>query len=222
MRRTNLLAALSRVVGVVRQVWFVALAGILLTLSMAQQARSAPGVYWGAVDVVFLAPPSALAPNSLGLVSGSLISTAGLVQRQVMEGPGPARVVSDSVTLLDEGITAGRRVTLPNAGGQWANNFERAVLRVQASDPREAVARQRLSDTVDEITSVLRTRQDEAGVLPAHRISTRLTPTTLVVTRYAGDPRRQTLSSLVLGLGVTASAVGLAHRWKMSPRRVRT
>lgn len=190
-------------------------------MGLAQHTRTHPGVYWGAVDVVFVAPPTALSPNTLRVVSGSLIATAGLVQRQVMEGPDEAHVVSDSVTLLDEGIFSGYSVTLPNAGGQWANNFERPALHVQASDPDEGVALARLTNTVHHITSVLDARQTTAGVLPLNRITTRLSPANIGVAYYPGSRTRGTLSSVLLGLGMTIGAMTFAERRgnRCGPRR---
>lgn len=187
------------------------------------------GVYWGEADVVFITPPDALTPNTLSLVSGSLISTAGIVQREVMGGPPKNRVVSESVTLLDQGVTDGVSVDLPNAGGQWANNFERPVLRVQSVSPEEGVALRRLELMVGRIQQVLDRRQEQAGVSKANWITTQVTPGTISVAMRDGNQKRAAAAALVLGLLVTGSAAVLLdaaghrrHRRRATPAVVAT
>lgn len=197
--------------------------GCATTAQLVHRAWNLPGFYWGQANVVFITPPNALAPNTLGVVSGSLISTAGIIQREVMDGPPKNRVVSESVTLLDEGVMDGVSVDLPNAGGQWENNFERPVLRVQSVNPDKQVAQRRLEQMVAQIQIAIERRQDEAGVLELNRITTQVTPSTITVGLREGDRKRAAASTALLGLLATGSVAVLAdavgHRRRRADQR---
>lgn len=211
MRGRPLVAA-RLVAGLVRRVWVFGVIGLMATAGLVVKTAHEPGLYWGSADVVLLTPPSAKAPNTIGLVSGSLIATAGLIQRQVSGGPAASHVVSDDVTLLDEGVTSGVTVTLPNAGGQWANNFEKAVLHVQSVDPVESVALSRLRAMVASVQSALAARETEAHVQSEHRIGTDVTPSTLTVRHFTGKTGRSIAASGLVGLSATAAFMVFVDR----------
>jgi hypothetical protein len=192
-----------RLSALVARVWIVAVIGVVATAGLVYQTARAPGVYFGSADVVLVLPPSPRTPNALGLSPVSLIATAGVLQREVSGGPDAAHVVSGEVTIVDEGEMNGVSVTLPNSGGQWANNFERASLHVQAADRDQAVALDRLRSTVAAIQSTLAAREDAANVLPERRIRTEISPTQLSVALLSGERKRAMAASAALGLGIT-------------------
>jgi hypothetical protein len=189
--------------------WYLVLLGVVVTIVVALHVVTAPGVYFAQVDVVFLRPVNPAVPNGLSVTSSSVTATASVVQREVSGGPAAFRVVSEQVTIVGEGITAGQRVRLPNSGGQWANNFDRAVLDVQVADSTEENARRRLQGLLDEIDDSLARRQREAGADPATWIRTRLSPEEPTIRYLVGERRRAAAMTLLLGGGLTCAAVVL-------------
>ena len=210
-----------RLLGASLRAWYLVVMGMIVTAVAAAMTLTSPGVYYAQVDVVFLQPVNTFVPNNLRGTSADVTATAGVVQREVSAGRQSSRVVSESVTIVGEGIESGQRVTLPNSGGQWANNFERALLDVEVVDGTEDGARRRLDTLLASISEVLERRQLEAGAEPATWISTRLSPAVPTITYLEGERRRATVMTLVLGAGLTCSAVVLveSRRWT---RRVQT
>lgn len=189
--------------------WYIVLLGLAVTALAAFHVVTAPGVYYAQVDVVFLRPVNSFVPNSLSVTSSSVTATASVVQREVSGVPASSRVVSEQVTIVGEGITEGERVRLPNSGGQWANNFDRAVLDVQVVDSTEDAAQRRIDSLVKRIDESLVRRQREAGADPSTWIRTRLSPAAPTVHYLEGERRRAAAMTLVLGAGLTCAAVVL-------------
>lgn len=194
------------------RVWLVTVLGVLVTAGLVYRVAHAPGLYFGSADVVFVMPSSEQIPNALGVYPGSLIATAGVIQREVSKGPDTAHVVSDDVTIVDEGETSAVSVTLPNSGGQWANNFEKAALHVQAVDPDQAVALDKLQSTVATIRATLAAREDAANVAADRRIRTEVSPNPLRVDLLSGERKRAIAASMALGLGATFALMVLVDR----------
>lgn len=195
--------------------WYVVLLGLVVTGAALFAVWASPGVYYGQVDVVFLRPVNEFVPNSLSANSASVIATAGVVQREVSGGREGSRVVSESVTIVGEGMTSGQRISLPNSGGQWANNFDRALLDVEVVDRSEAAARKRLDSVLAAIDASLERRQLEAGADRSTWIRTRLSPAEPTIGYLDHERRRAMVMTLVLGGGLTCAAVVLveARRW---------
>lgn len=198
-----------RLLGASVRAWYVVLAGLILTGAATYWAWTTPGVYYAQVDVVFLQPVNNYVPNNLRGLSDDVIATASVVQREVTGGPEMSRVVSESVTIVGEGIRSGQRVSLPNSGGQWANNFERALLDVQVVDHTEDRAQARLDTLLRSIDASLENRQRAAGADPTTWISTRLSPAVPTVTYLEGERRRAVVMTFVLGAGLTCAALVL-------------
>ena len=187
--------------------WTLSLVGLALTLGAGLWVRALPSLYWAQLDVVVLAPEANESQNTLRLQPNSAIMLAGVVQRAVAGPPGGGMVVSDDVTIVGQGIQHGSWVRLANSGGQWANNFDRPVLDVQAvaSTPQEV--RRLVEDVVETIDETLRQRQEQAGVAPALRFTTLTSPAGLVVQHGTGQRSLAVATTSVLGLGFTASAL---------------
>lgn len=204
-----------RLLGASLRAWYLVAMGMIVTAAAAAAVLMSPGVYYAQVDVVFLQPVNAFVPNNLRGTSAAVTATAGVVQREVSAGRQSSRVVSESVTIVGEGIESGQRVTLPNSGGQWANNFDRALLDVEVVDATEDGARRRLDTLLASINEVLERRQLEAGAERSTWISTRLSPAVPTVTYLQGERRRATAMTVLLGAALTCSAVVLleSRRW---------
>jgi hypothetical protein len=108
--------------------WYVVGAGIAITLAVMVSVYQRPGVFSARTDVVFLAPESSVNPNKLAVTSNTLIATAGVVEEKINRGHNPILPVSPDVPLVAQGVTDGWQVFVPNYGGQWAVNYERASI----------------------------------------------------------------------------------------------
>ena len=209
-----------------RRRWRVVVTGMFITCLAALYLGRLPGVYWSQVNVVFQQPLTPQTPNSLQFQSESLIDLAGLVGRRAA-GPGTGSgPVSDSVTLVGLGVTDGYSVSLPNSGGQWAYNFDKPVLDVQAVGPTAADVSSKLQRAVGQIQTELAAEQQRFGVSPANTVKTRLNPQDPAVHYDKGSRSRTLLATLLLGLGATGTAVifldrrSVMQRAAPSPRHV--
>jgi hypothetical protein len=197
--------------------------GAFVTLLAAAHFAQIRGVYWSEVQVVFLAPTSTVNPNVLQITPSSLIATAGIVAQTVDHSDSTVRVSSTAVTLAGEGIEKGYAVTLPNSGGQWANNYTQALLDVQVVGPTFAEVSQRLTQLVHEINQSLSTLQQDAGVAPVNLIRTQLSPPNPPVYIQSGSRMRAGIATVALGFGLTAVAASWLRRrgpWRRPDRRV--
>lgn len=187
--------------------------GFLATAVAALIVVNNPGVYYSEVDVMFLAPASSRYPNTLVTTSGSIVSTAGLVESRI-NGPdgGAVRPASSSATILGMGQMDGYSVRLPDNGGQWAPDFNEQLLTVQAAGPDPDVVNQVRDRLVAAIRQDLADLQDEAGVATVNRISTRLSPSVPSTIYNDGDRKRALGMTLLLGAGVTGALAALVRR----------
>lgn len=204
--------------GACRRMWLLVLFGLALTAGVVLIISREPGVYSAQSNVALLAPPSTRYPNPLSAGSGSLISTAGVVERDVNHGDAATATVSASITLIDEGVRDGTMVQLPNSGGQWAYNFARPVLYVQAVASTPDVVRQRMAELQASIQTTLDRLQDEAGVDAFNRITLQSSPAEVDIRYNKGDRHRAMAASTLLGLSLTIAAVVVVDR----RRRIRT
>ena len=190
----------------------ICLIGALLTGAFSYQVARKPGVYLAQVDVLFVPPRSAARPNSLLSGSGGLASVAGAVGKMVDPDATAAHVVSAAVTLADQGVRHGYSVSLPNDGGQWANNFDRALLNVQAVGASFSEVHRTAQRLVADINADLASIQAAAGVAAVNRIHTSMNPSTIQVYYLTGSRARALAATLVLGFALTAAAAILARR----------
>jgi hypothetical protein len=189
----------------------VVVAGLILTIAAAGYLVRLPGTYWSEVNVVFLPPISEKNPNSLQTGSTSLITFAGVVAQEVGSSS-PITTVSDSVSLVSIGVKHGYQVRLPNDGGQWANNFDKQLVDVQAtgSTPQEVTSTMRM--VLAKISTVLATMQSEAGVDKLDMIYTSQSPPSIPLYYQAGSHVKEVIAVSILGIGLTAAAAGLIGR----------
>ncbi len=181
----------------------VVLVGILLTLGGAAAAAGARGVWFEQGVVVFIAPPGAVERNAFERGSSSLVSTAGLVGREVEEPMGGPLALSPQATLVDLGIRDGVWVRLPNDGGQWRTSFDRAELDLQVTGSDVARVRERFAIAVEQIRDTLRGGQVTLGVPRSAFVDAELSPPAPPVMLRTGSRSRAVLAALVLGVVAT-------------------
>ena len=188
--------------------WYVVLAGVVMTAGILVLIHQVPGVYATQTNVLFLAPVTPQSPNTISSPTSGIISTAGLVERIVNEGVRKSPT-SGSVALAGQGVTDGYSIELPNAGGQWAANFNRPVLQVQVAGPSAEHVRAELRRLVERIREVAQELQAEAGVRPGLAITTQTSPAEPRVGYHQGHRPMglavaALLGAVLTGLGVVA------------------
>jgi hypothetical protein len=178
--------------------------GLLLTVTMGYRIVRKPGVFWAQANVIFLPPASGLHPNTLLNNPGGVITLAGVVGRIVDPNAVGARVVSPTVRLVNQGIRRGWSVTLPNDGGQWANNFDKALLDVQAVGSTAAEVSGTVNRLISQIDLTLSRLQ--AQVPRVDRVTTQLNPSQVQLFYDPGRRLRALAAALAVGLAVTVVA----------------
>jgi hypothetical protein len=196
-----------------RRQWQVVVLGLAALSVLLFHVVLAPGVYYQQVDVVLLWPQSTKAQNTFQYGEQSLVSSAGLVATVVAkEGGSNAAVVSAEVTLVSQGVGQGFAVRLPNAGGQWAYNFNRPVIDVEVTGRTPAEVQATTARVIERIRTVLHDQQAAEGVPERLMIRTRLNPDDPAVTYSRGSRTRALAGSLLLGTGVILSLVLVLER----------
>lgn len=199
---------------VLRRNWPVALVGIVTSLCVGVWVAHTPGVYYEQVNVIFLMPETPDSGNALQNGNDNLIRTAGVVARLVTNdwsGPEP---VSDSATLLGEGVRRGYSVRLPNVGGQWAYNFDKPQLNVEVVGTTPAEVHGTMTRVLAKVNATLSNLQVSQGVRPSLRIQTRLSPPSSSVEYVTGSRARAFSVIVVLELGLTLAVLLALERWR--------
>jgi hypothetical protein len=211
--------SLAPVAAWLRGSWTVLLVGTVVTTVACVGVHRHQGLYGSQVSVYFLAPTNATEKNEITFTTDSVIATAGLVAHLVLPGAHTPPTASET-TLLDEGVTEGERIRIPNAGGQWSVNFDQPVLDVQvvSRDPRRVLSR--ISELVRDIETTLARLQDRDRVDPRHRITSTHTPARPTVTFNGGDPRRALAMTVLIVGSLTVTAAGLFSRRRRTQLRV--
>lgn len=197
-------------IGAARRAWAVLVLGLVATAFAAYFIVSAPGVYWSRTDVLMVRPVND-ARNGLATTPQATIRFAGLIQREIAGGPSDIDTVSDEVRIVDLGIRSGTLVRLPNDGNQYANNFNKALLDVQAAGPSEAVVRAEMTALIARINRVVVERQTAMGVPMTVQVRTRSSPTEVQVFHDVGSKKWGLVATIGLGLSLTFAAVVLVE-----------
>jgi hypothetical protein len=198
----------------------VCLLGVLITAGFSYRVLHKPGVYLAQVNVLFLPPKSGFQPNALLSNSESLVSVAGAVGKMVDPDATASHIVSPTVNLANEGVRNGYSVSLPNYGGQFANNFDRALLNVQAVGPTATQAVGTAQRLVDEINTRLVAWQNDSHVPAVDQIQTALNPAKIQQLYLTGSRVRAGLATAALGLALTVVAAVLTRRRLASGRPI--
>jgi hypothetical protein len=183
--------------------WWSVLLGLALTTVVVFQVWTAPGVYHQQVNVLFLMPTEAQRSNGFTSMTENLINLAGVVERVVNDEHAGAQTVSNGVELQDEGVREGFAVRLPNAGGQWMNNFNRPLLNVQAVGPTPEAVKQTMRLVLARVNAALEQLQVDAGVKPELRARTQMNPIDPPIDYSEGNRPRAAMMTVILGVGLT-------------------
>ncbi|WP_134742392.1 hypothetical protein [Nocardioides sp. 503] len=183
----------------------LALGGLVVTVLMTSAVGSAQGVYVGKVEVVVHLPRTLAVPNPLATSNQEAVRFAALVAEVATHGEEVPRVTNQSLTLADQGLRHETMISLVNLGGQWANDFSRPFIRVEAVDETPQGVSRRLQDGIARVTRALERLQDEAGVPTPTRATASSVPAEPQV-RYAPTHRERAMAATAL-LGLVLTAV---------------
>lgn len=200
--------------------WPIVLIGALLTAAAGFAVVREDGTYWTRSELVFMAPSSALFPNSLQTRSEDLIITAGLVGKLVTGPDRALKYASIDVSIIGTPQDADYWLRLPDTGGQWAPNFgDQLLLLDVVGDSPEAV-----EELHDEVVAQVRTElegiQREQGVAAVNDITMQVSPETVVVHHVEGSRVRALAMTGLIGVAVTGAAIVLVEL-RASRRRER-
>lgn len=215
----------AHLVRLVARHWPLLLVGALVIGVGAYFAIQDRDVYFNRTEVVFMAPSSAINPNSLQTRSEDLIVTAGLVAKRVMGPDRPEKYVSPDANLA--GIPPTGRdywIRLPDTGGQWAPHFADQLLLLDVvGASRDEVVETR-AEAIEMIRSELDALQREQGVDPVNDITVSVTPEVAVVEQVHGSKARALGMTVVLGVAGTVAAIVALEitRTRRNLRRVAT
>ncbi|WP_372593085.1 hypothetical protein [Actinotalea sp.] len=191
--------------------WYVLLLALAVAAGGSYLAKQASGVYWSRAEVTFLAPSSAINPNTLKVRSSDLIITAGLVARQINGNAMWNKMADPAATIVGEGVLDGWAVRLPDYGGQWSTVYSRQVLDVQVVGPTIEDVRARQLELLDRIDAELAAFQE--GVAASDLVTTEVVPAVPPVYYVGGSAMRAiAMICLLSGSGALALTVLLEHR----------
>lgn len=196
----------AQLLALLRRRWYVVVVGALFTMASALAIRSSEGVYETRVDVMFLIPQSARYPNNIQHSSSGVIAMAGLVE-SVLNGTRELPAASSSgVTMSGRGLTLGSTITLPDTGGQWANNFSKPVLTVEVVGPSEDWVRAEVDRQVARIRQEVSSWQSADNVRKSDLITVTQSPLTPNVAYMSGHALLALAA--ISGLGIWFTVLG--------------
>lgn len=188
--------------------WYVLLLGVLASFGAFVAMEHAGGAYTAQTRVSFVAPGIPDVGQTDDGQLDTLVSFAAAIERDYHGGP--ADRLSANVTLYGAGVTEGEQVLLPNSGGQWQMSFGTPALDISVVGPSPEWVRAELDRTVARVKEL--TERQQAGVTPADRITTLVTPAEAPI-GYAGSTKgmqaRAAVVLLALGVGLSAGAAAL-------------
>jgi hypothetical protein len=183
--------------------WYVVLACMLLTAGALNLATSVNGVYWTQVDAVLLPPNST---NSIEYQNASLVHFAAIIERELNGGSDTAKKSASRAPLYGTGVRNGYKITLPNSGGQWSSNFNRAALAVEVVGSSPERVDQMRVEVLARINDLIWNKQQSLGVAPRDLITVLESPAQPVIRYAEGDQRRASAAVGIMGAGIAIAA----------------
>ncbi len=187
--------------------WYVVVLALCLAFPVVSYSKDQPGVYWTKFDVEFVLPPGATGPNAMRQDSRNIVFYAAMIEKQSNATRGNAAIRATSAPLYGTGIHSGYLVYLPNSGGQWQSNFEKAALTVEVVDESQEKLDAMSNKLVAQIKHDVLAPQEKLGVVPHARITTRVSPEHPETSYIPLRNKRAIATELLLGLviGVTGA-----------------
>ncbi|MCW2912023.1 MAG: hypothetical protein JWN52_91 [Actinomycetia bacterium] len=189
----------------------VALIMVVLTLVVALRAVTASPTYQAQNVLTFLSPEAPFPRNSYASFTPDLVLMADVSATVLSSDPGRQAV-------RKAGGTADYQVVLFNRGSQELPIHDQPYLTVSASAKSSGEAQQTLLAVLEVLRLELKNRQLDAGAVPGSLITWRITKSTGNPIPTTGQPSRELLAILILGLIGTVYAAVLADRFGVRVR----
>lgn len=184
----------------------------VLAFPGALRILSSPGVYWMQQDVVFMPPASAAGGNSLRSDARNLVPYAAMIEKE-FNGERVKEVVRTvSAPIFGTGVEQGSLVYLPNAGGQWQANFNRAAISVEAVSPTAQGVATRLNEATFRLRELADQPQEKLKVIDRAKILTGVYPSEVAAQYIAPRAKWALLLYLILVTSAAAAIYDVIHR----------
>lgn len=185
---------------------------IALAVPGAIQIIRTPGVYWMQQDVIFMPPASAAGGNSVRSDARNLVPYAALVERAYNGERAQDVVQTVSAPIFGTGLKQGSLAYLPNAGGQWQSNFNRAAISVEVVSPTAPGVVSKLNATTARLQNLAVEPQEAFNVKTSARILTRVYPSDVAPQYIAPRTKQALLLYLLLVAAMAVAAYEAARR----------
>lgn len=190
----------------------IALCGVAVTALVTAWIGTSQGLYVGKVEVVVHPPPTETVTNPLATPNYEAIRFAALIAEVVTNGEEAPRVTNQELTLADQGMRHETLISLVNLGGQWANDFSRPFIRVEAVDESPEAVEARLADGIEQVTRVMDRLQEDAQVPPATEATIEVVPAVPQASYAPTHRERAMLVTMLVGLLLTVALCRLGAR----------
>lgn len=193
--------------------WYLIAATMLVLMPALIAVHNATGVYYSTASILFLPPASAVegGGNSLRADPGSTVYFAAVVERHFNQGAHAYEVPRPtSAPLYATGVRHGSAVYLPDQGGQWQTNFNKAEIRIEVVGTSEEEVLTKMSETIETLRVLAIRPQEEMGIWPESRITTETSPEKPAVA-YAwirNSRAEMTVAALIVGLSIGVANIG--------------
>jgi hypothetical protein len=188
------------------------IAGVGASGLAAFQVGSASGAYVGKVEVAVHPPPTPTIANPLTTPSANAVRFAGLIAEAATNGEEVPRVTAQDITLADQGMRHATLISLVNLGGQWANDFSRPFIRIEAVDTTPGAVRDRLQEGLSRVVRAMDHLQRGAQVRLDQRATAEAVPAVPQVWYEGTHRRRAMLVTFLLGLVITLQTCRVVAR----------
>lgn len=181
--------------------WYFVVFAVIIALAGGFLLQRGEGLYTSETVVSFILPDqSRLSPDS-GLDDSSVIAFAGVVAREVNGGAAPVTYSESDAPFYGAGIRQGALVSLPNAGNQWVESYQRAEIVLQIVGPSEQWVERTQSDFLTKIVQASDALQAAAQPAGTH---IRASPVTLTKTIIHVFPSRSQVIAAFIALLIAA------------------
>lgn len=197
---------IREVLAALRRRWYVPLAMVVCAGALFFLFARDGGIYATRTIVSFTMPSTtSLAPNN-GANDYTVIAFAGSVASEVNNGRPPAGYSFNEAPYWGAGIRQGVLVSLPSAGNQWYENYNRADIEVQVVGRSLEWVEQKQDEVLASILSTSEAQQ--SAIAPEARIEATVVPLTTTIAHVV--PSR---SSQIFALGALLLAAGVVGTW---------
>lgn len=176
--------------------WYVVVVVLILTVGGVLAARQVAGVY-SAQTELRLTVPTGDSYNSLNFGTYGLVPFAEAVVAEYNGSTEVAAFSLSSATLAGAGVRHGERVTMLNAGSQFAAYYPDSIIEIDVVDTDPKVVADRVDRTVAALTAIVDRREAAAGSPADLKAGIVVSPSSPNVA-YVGPIEKRAMAGIVL------------------------